>query len=184
MNLIQIIKSTDIVDEKNLDGEKVVSMSKGEGLNKYTTQNMCAPGFEFTPADGENLVIVPVNGSNSYMVTVAGTNENITPDCAKGERRLYSVSEDGSEIKAFAKFLNTGVIELNGNDNFAVLYNELKIAFDQLKDDQNAILNLLQTWTFVANDGGAALQTEANLLSPSTADMSSSKSENVLLKSN
>ena len=182
--MIQIIEATNAKTEKNLDGDKSVSMSQGEGLNAHTVQNMCSLGFEFAPADGEKLVIAPINGSDSYMVSIAGVNENITPVCLKGERRIYSVSADGQTIKAFAKFKNTGVLELNGNDNFAVLYTELKTAFDQLKTDQNAILNLLKTWAVALTDGGTALQTAALLLAPSTADMSLSKSVNVLLKSN
>lgn len=189
MNLIQIIEANNPVNEKNLDGDKVVSMSQGQGLNSYTVQNMIAPGFEFSPADGEKLVVVPINGSDSYMVTIAGTNENIAPDTAKGERKLYSVSEDGAKIKAFAKFLNTGVIELNGNDNFAVLYNELKIEFEELQTKYNSLVDVLLAWAPVATDGGAALATAlatADGLIPleSSADITKSKSENVLLKSN
>ena len=189
MNLIQIIKSTGVIDEKNLDGEKVVSMAKGDGLNKYTVQNMCAPGFEFSPADGEKLVVVPINGSDSYMVTIAGANENITPDTLKGERKIYSVSEDGAEIKAFAKFKNTGIIELNGNDNFAVLFNELKTEFNKLQQSHNDLVSAynahihITTATIGLSPVGVISPTESSS-TPSTAVIDNSKSESVLLKSN
>jgi len=185
-SLIEIIEADKAIVEKNLDGDKDVAMVKGEGLNEHTVQSMCFPGIEFNPGKGEKLVVVPINGSDSYMVTIGGVNENIAPDCSAGERRIYSVSEDGETLKAFAKFKNDGVIELNGNDNFAVLYTELATAFNELQDHYNEVVNSLITWVPVATDGGGALKTLLTgiPLIPSTADITPSKSENVLLKSN
>lgn len=70
---------------------------------------------------------------------------------------------------------------VNDGIDYAVKYNELKTAFDQLKTDHDAIINLLQTWVVAPNDGGAALQAAATALAPSTADMTNSKVEKVRL---
>jgi hypothetical protein len=189
--LVNIIEATNGLSQKNLDGDKVVSMSQGFGLNNHTVQNMVSPGIEFCPADGEKLIIVPINNSKSYMVAIAGTNENIAPVCNKGERRIFSVSEDGQTLKSFAKFKNDGVLELNGNDNFAVLFNELKTEFNELKGKYNSVVNVLKTWVVAPTDGGLALQTAINLLAvnpltdpTSSANIDNAKSANVLLKSN
>ena len=191
-NLAEIIEADKGITEKNLDGDNEVSMTKGSGLDEHTVQNMCFPGIEFNPAKGEKLVVTSINGSESYMVAIAGTNEKIAPDCLAGERRIFSVSEDGDTLKSFAKFKNTGVIELNGNDNFAVLYNELKVAFDQLKSDHddlvskyNLHIHPVPTATALAVPPALGITSvTATSGTPSTADMSPSKSLNVLLKSN
>lgn len=189
--MIEILQVNKGLTEKNLDGENPVSMSQGTSLNEHTVQNMCFPGIEFKPAKGEKLVIVPINGSDSYMVAIAGTNEKIAPDCEAGERRIFSVNDDGTELKAFAKFKNNGIIELNGNDNSAVLFNELKTAFDTQKsayDDLvskfNAHIHITTATIGLSPVGVISAVTVLEQGSPSTADIDPSKSENVLLKSN
>jgi hypothetical protein len=177
------------VIEKNLDGENPVIQSQVSGLNDHTIENMCFPGIEFNPAKGEKLVFIPIDGSDSFMVAIGGTNDKIAPDTLKGERRIFSVSVEGDELKAYAKFKNDGIIELNGNDNFAVMFNELKTAFDQLQSDHDALVNLhnahihITTATVGLSPVGLISPT-TSLGTPSTADISPSKSENVLLKSN
>lgn len=187
---MRIIAANQTNFEKNLDGSKTVSMTKGSGLNNHTVQNMFMPGIEINPADGEKLVITPIAGSSSYMVSIAGVNENIAPDCDKGERKIYSVTPDGQTIKAFARFKNNGVIELNGNDNFAVLFNELKIEFNELKGKYNSLVSLYNSHVHIttATVGASAVP---GVLSPtvsagttSAANIDLAKSQNVLLKSN
>ena len=130
-------KVTGYIKDKYRGGSKTVSISKIKARsNDYTSQNMFSPGIEINPADGEQLVIAKIDDSSSYMVSIAGTNQEIEPDTDRGERRFYSVTPDGSEIKAIIKLKNDGEIEIisgngsikmNGstgqvsiNDNFTV----------------------------------------------------------------
>ena len=84
---------------------------------------------------------------------------------------------DGYVIQSMATEL-----ELLGNADTAVRFSELQSAFNELQSEYddlvgvvNAVINLLQTWTVVPQDGGLALQTQAAGLSnggTSTADIS------------
>jgi len=123
-------------------GTKTVSISKvSAGANNYSPLNAFAPGFEICPADGEHLVITKIENSESFMVTIGGINQNIEPITNKGERRIFSVSANGLEIKAQALFKNNGTLVLNDGEESAVMFSKLKEGFDQLKSDFNTFLS-------------------------------------------
>lgn len=69
-------------------------------------------------------------------------------------------------------------VELNGNSNFAVKYNELKTAFDQLKSDFNGFLTHIHSGV---TPGGGVSGVPTPPATPSTADMSPSKNDKVLM---
>ena len=50
------------------------------------------------------------------MVSVGGINQNIAPSCQRGERKIYSVSEDGKTAKAFLLLKNDGSINIECMD--------------------------------------------------------------------
>lgn len=174
--------------DKFRGGSKDLSISKikAEG-NDDTVLNCLGPGIEFSPADGERLVIRKVNNSNSYMVAIGGINQNIEPDCDRGERRIYSVSSDGAEIKAIAKFKNDGVIELNGASDSAVLFSELKTGFDKLVEDHNDLVSKFSshihvtTATIGASPTPGVISPISTIVASSTASIDSSESENIKL---
>jgi hypothetical protein len=76
---------------------------------------------------------------------------------AIGETRLFSKDAAGL-LKAYVWAKNDGILELNGNTDFAVKFSKLKEAFDELKDDVATLKQNFTTWTPVPNDGGAALK--------------------------
>jgi hypothetical protein len=80
----------------------------------------------------------------------------------EGERISYSSS--GGTIKAFIKYLKTGIIHINGDTDFAVRFNELETAFNELKTAYNS-----------HNHGGSAATPQSN------ADISTAKVDNVKL---
>lgn len=159
--------------DKYRGGSKNVGISKitAKG-NPYTSQLCFGPGIEINPADGERLVIMKIDGSESYMVAIAGTNQNIEPGTARGERKIYSVSEDGSEIKAIAKFKNDGVLELNGASDSAVLFSELKAGFDQLVSDFNGHIHT--TTATIGSSGTPGVISPPTALSAAEIDGSES----------
>jgi hypothetical protein len=85
-----------------------------------------------------------------------------------------SVKTDfSSDIITFAA---TTQLELNGNTNFAILYNEMKTEFDKIVTDFN---NHIHTTT--ATVGTGPVGTISPPTSPSTADMTSAKNSKVLM---
>lgn len=98
-------------------GENTVAIHEATtGGKARTSLSAFAPGIEINPADGENLIISRIGNSDSFMVTIGGTNQKIAPDTERGERRIFSVSEDGETIGAIAKFKNDGSIILQSTD--------------------------------------------------------------------
>ena len=77
------------------------------------------------------------------------------------------------------------VLELNGNADYAVRYNELKTAFDQLKSDLDSLVTTynahihITTATVAATAVPGVIAPTVSTGSPSTADMSGAKVDKV-----
>ena len=98
--------------------------------------------------------------SENYKIEIA-QRDKIESTMDAGENKIYSQS--GDAIKAFINWLNTGILELNGNNDFAVRFNALKTGFDLLVTNFNAHVH--------TETGGT---TSAPTV-PSTADIDASK---------
>lgn len=122
MAILSIVKGS--LSDLFRGGSKIVAIHQSSSKGKDETSLSCfAPGFEINPANGENLVLTKIGNSNSFVVSIGGTNQNIAPDTERGERKIYSVSEDGTEIKASIKLKNNGDIEivtLDDNANITI----------------------------------------------------------------
>ncbi len=97
-----------------------------------TIELMTPAGDDSIPPNGSRVSILQV--SPSYKIAIA-QNDNIIPIMGPGEKMIYS--QANNIIEAFIKLLNTGIIELNGNNDFAVRFNSLKSGFDSLVSDFN-----------------------------------------------
>lgn len=103
-----------------------------------------------------------------------------------------NVSNDSEEINIQDWNGNTfnfvdGEIKINGSDDYAVAFNNLKTEFDKLNDAYNDLVGRLLGWTPVPNDGGTALKTALTMPSPiavSGSVIDNAKVENVRLKHN
>jgi len=92
-----------------------------------------ASGDDSPPLPEDRVLIIEKTGSGSYAVCgILSVSQGANP----GEKILYSRDSNGT-IKSTIKLLSTGILELNGNSDFAVAFNDLKIGFDQLKSDYN-----------------------------------------------
>lgn len=182
-------------------GSKTVAIHQSSSKGKDETSLSCfAPGIEINPANGENLVLAKIGNSNSFVVSIGGTNQNIEPDTERGERKFYSVSEDGKTIKAILKLKNDGSAELKndsgsyiidstgihtvneGTDN-SVRYSELNTAFTNQDTATNGEFSKLSATISAMVTAFAALgvtippYTQATI----TTDISNSKVESFLL---
>jgi hypothetical protein len=142
----------------------------------HTVEYMSPPGEDSNPPDGAKVLIADVG--RAYKIATAA-DDNIEPSMAEGEKKLYSIS-DGA-IASFINFLASGIVEINGNNDFAVRYNELEAGFNQLRTDHD---------DFVANIYGlhnhptaptGPVSTPSVLGLASTADISGAKVNEVKL---
>ena len=87
-----------------------------------TVEYVSLPGQDENPIDGSRVFIIEVG--ESYLIAIA-VDDGVTPAMATGEKRAYSVSDAG-DIQAFINLLKTGIIEINGDADFAVRFDALQ----------------------------------------------------------
>lgn len=144
---------------KNRNGTKNVVLLQvrlRDAKDIQTIELMTPAGDDSIPVNGSRVAILQV--SSSYKIAIA-QNDNITPIMGAGEKMIYSQS--GNAIEAFIKLLNTGIIEINGNNDFAVRFNALQAAI-------NTFIGLLNTTLSTKLDG-------AGVAGTLTLDISSAK---------
>mgnify|MGYP003677839819 CR=1 FL=1 len=125
-------------------------------------------GFDSNPI--KDMVAIQSETSIKGETVVIGYigKEHVTK---VGETRLYSTDANGV-LKSTVLLTDTGALELLGNDNYAVRYNELETAFNQLKSDFNNFAN-----AYVA--GGPTVVGLPVIVVPSTADIAPAKNEDI-----
>ncbi len=150
----------------NRDSEQKVLMLQVEISGPGDVQSveaMTFAGMQIVPP--ENSIVTVVKAGNAWKIAPS-QNDGIDFDSSldEGESKIYS--SDGGVEKAFIKLLKTGIIELNGNNDFAVRFSDLKSGFDTLKSDFN---------TFLVHVHGASGTPPVPPAVPSTASIDSSK---------
>ena len=120
------------------------------GIDSNPVKDMIAIQAE-TSIKGENVIIGYIG------------KQHITK---QGELRLYSTDENGV-LKSTVYLKNDETLELMGNSNFAVKFNELQIAFDELKLKFNTHIH------------PATAGTTSPTVSQSTANISAAKNEKI-----
>jgi phage gp45-like len=123
---------------KNKDGENDRVMLQVQVSNKddiQTIEYVSLPGQDENPVDGSRIIIFEI--SPSYRVAIA-VDEGVTPEMDEGEKRIYALS--GSSVVSMIKLLKTGIIEINGNGDFAVRWTALNTALQTFVTSLNAAL--------------------------------------------
>lgn len=127
------------------------------------------------PLPDDEVAVSLSNGQN----TILAVFRPIPDDLKAGEQVIYSRDSSGT-IQANIKFKNDGEIKLNDGDDFAVKFNELKTAFDTLKNDFNSHAHAGSTDS-VSGPCKILPPTATVPPAPTTADMSNAKVEKVKL---
>ncbi len=138
----------------------------------------------------ENLRAVYVETSRRGKAVLLGyINTNQLETVSLGEKRIYSTNEAGNTLSAFIQLKNDGTAEFLGTGDFLVRYNELETAFNQLKDDHDALITrvnqiISEVGVFAGAyvPGGPAIQGTPPTFTfgtgtenPSTADITTAK---------
>ena len=164
--------------KKNRDGVNVRLMLQVQVTDSddiQTVEYMAFPGEDSNPPDGSKVLIADVG--LAYKIAIAA-DDNVEPSMLEGEKKLYSI--DAGAISAFINLLQGGIIELNGNSDFAVRFNALKTAFDELRADFNSFITIFNTHLHGGvTAGGANTAIPTALGTSSAADMSGAKIDEI-----
>ena len=164
--------------KKNRDGSNVrllLRVQITDSDDVHTVEYMSPPGEDSSPPDGSKVLIIDIG--SAYKIAIAA-DDNVEPSMLEGEKKLYSSSSGA--IAAFINFLQGGIVEINGNSDFAVRFTALETAFNQLKTDFNSQVTIFNAHVHggVLAGGGTTL-ISATPGTPSAADVSGAKIEEI-----
>lgn len=160
-----IIRSYEI--KKNRDGLSNVLMLNVEISGPDDIQSveyMSSAGDNHIPSIGS--VVTILQAGRAWKIAIASNNQSDFDSSLNESERI--ISAHGG---AYVKWSDDGTIELVGNTDFAVAFNDLKSGFDQLKSDFNS-----HTHAVTTAPGTTAVPTV-----PSTATIDGAKVTEVLL---
>lgn len=179
MNLSKV-SSTKIVDLFRRVKVKIF------GSNDFKTVYESMPfGVDSVPQEGNDALIVST-GDDSKRCVVGYISKNQLESLEAGETRLYSLDPSG-DLSRQMILKGDGTIEIGGDSDFAVKYNELETAFNQLKADFDSLVNAynahVHTTTATIGTGPVGvIAPTTSTGAASSADITPSKNE--LIKTN
>jgi hypothetical protein len=122
------------------DLNKRVVKFLGLGKRDIQTSDEANPyGLDSNPTKG-SIAIYSETSEKGQTVILGYLNKNQL--AGVGEFRMFSTDDDGT-LKFYVWLKSTGIIEIGGDSNYAVKFNELKTEFNKLKSDHN---DLIQKW--------------------------------------
>ena len=128
--------------KKNRDGGKPVRLLQAvisDPDDVQTVEWIGKPGEDNGLQPGDTVAIITI-GSTKFAIAA---DDGITPDAADGEKKLYSRSGDAKAAEVI--FRVNGDIELNGNADFLISFNQLKQIIDAFATDLNAEFTAVAT---------------------------------------
>ncbi len=136
------------------------------------------PGIDAVPIEGDQGVMLVIGQSSGKGVQIGVYPD---PQAESGEVRFYSRDDAGAQ-QAFLWIKKDGNIEINGDADFAVAFNDLKSGFDTLKGDINTfITTIFNLHTHVSAGPGNPTATPLPTGSASAASIDASKVDTVKL---
>lgn len=162
------------------------------GLRDRKTHLEAMPfGVDAVPVENIRAVVVQSATSEERIVLgYVNTNQEAEP----GEYRIYSLGPDGETLATYMWLKTDGTIEIGGDARTAVKFQELKTAFDELKQDFNDLVDHVDNHehdgvivTVSGGSGGPAIGTPGSSnpptsnATPSVADIDPAEQPNVKL---
>lgn len=160
MNLVTVISSS--IDNTKRRIIKFLRYGKNDVQTSFETSPF---GFDSAPIE-DLIAVYAETGEKGKTVIVGYINKKQL--AAPGETRLYSVDSDGS-LKFYLWLKKDGFIEIGGDSNYAVKFNELKEEFNKLKDSFN---NLLAEYKTHIHSGGTLSGSTGPTVSTQTPNLS------------
>lgn len=157
-NLFKIISTKQGTYPGDIEGESIIATGEASASKGETAQVYGLPGFISNPPAGIRGVRLRIG---SLDIIIGALNYQVSLPADPGETKLYSTDADGAE-QATHILKPDGTMEINGNSDFAVAFNDLKTAFDQFKSDYNAHVHTGVT-TGAGSSGAPAAPTTADI---------------------
>lgn len=185
--MIALVKGFEI--GKNRDGDKKVLLLQSEITDPDDIQTIEAfkgVGEDFNVPTNSRIIYVAAG--NAYKIAIA-FDDGIEPDSSieEGEKEIYSSDLVGvaRQRKAKHRFKKDGSHVFNDGEDFSVRFSVLEEAFNQLKDDHNALVDYVNqnlvphTHTAPTGATGTAMPPITAPANRSNADISDAKVEDI-----
>ena len=170
MNLVKVISSQ--VNKINQRLIKVLRYGKSDiqtpiqatpyGCDSNPIKDVVAV-YGKTESDGSTIIIGYLNKNS-----LAGV----------GEYRNYSTDEDGV-VKFYTWLKSDGTMEIGGNTNFAVKFNELKTEFNALKTSHNNLLTEYKTHVHNVTAVGSPTAPTISTQASNTSNIDNAKNDKI-----
>lgn len=177
-NLFKITSTRIGVYPGDIEGDSIIATGEASASKGESAQVYGQAGFISRPASGVRGIRIRIG---SLDIIIGAFNYKVPLPDNPGDSKFYSTDSDGNE-EATIKALADGTIEINGNADFAVAFNDLKAGFDALKADLNTFLTTiynLHTHVSVTSLGTPTVPIPTG--SSSSASIDASKVDEVLL---
>lgn len=165
MNVVKII-------ETFVEGGRRIVKALRYGRDDVQTSKQVTPyGFECNPVrDSIGLYTSTATRNRTYVMGYISESNETAP----GECRVFSTDADGGVQIAF-HYKADGTVEMGGDADNAVRYSKLESAFNELKSDVNDLVIKYNAHTHGVISLGAPTGPAAPLGSPSAADITAAK---------
>ncbi len=152
-------------------GRRIVKLLRFGRDDVQTSKQVTPYGFECNPvSDTVGLYTTTSSRNRTYVVGYISESNETEP----GECRVFSTNAAGDVQIAF-HYKADGTVEMGGKADNAVRYSKLKEAFDDLKSDFNNLVNNYNAHTHPVVSIGSPTGPAAPLGSPSAADITAAK---------
>ena len=177
-----IVKSYTI--EKNRDADKktiILQVELDDVDDVQSVELVNASGVDYNPPPGSQVIVLDLG--SAWKVAIA-SDDGIEPEADLGDYEIYSSDPTGatkiSYVKCTKDALNQ-LVEINGDADFAVRFNELETAFNQLQSDFDNFVTTVYNLHTHASAPVGPISPPSLTGSTSTADIAPSKVEDVKL---
>ncbi len=146
---------------------------------QYSTDDGIRTAIYFNNANSYTIPSIDdtilINETKNVNYTIATHGNNSTShDTNEGELKIYAV--DQNEVKSSVELKKNGQVIVNGGENFAVKFNQLKTKFDSLIAKLNSFIVSYNTHTHANH---AVVTTM--LQEQTTLNIDDSKADNLLI---
>ena len=171
MQLTSVISTR--LDKMNRRLVKILRFGKSDVLEPFQANNF---GLDSNPPKGMVAVYSPTSEIGKNVIIGYLNKDQLAKP---GETRIYATNADGA-LKFYAWFKDDGTLELGGDSNFAVKFNELKSAFNSLQKSHNDLLTEYKTHVHPGVQSGASsTSVTTSIQNPNSADIDTAKNSEI-----